>query len=211
VILLCSIYTWYHDSLNLQEQASIAAILDSKDLKQLEKLQHPDAKSAFLCGRWLLRNVLTKHSGNSAGLKVQDWHFEYLKNGKPVLAPSLDLTHLHFSLSHTKNCMAVAISSLPLGIDIEWMDPNFNFTQVAQDFFSPSIQAELAESNEPRKLFYERWTAYEARFKLSGERTSAQNSSLVQKTWLLRNSFQLTVVASDAGASFEIFDFVTKP
>lgn len=207
----CSIYIWYHESLKSEEQTSISAILDSKDSEHLLKLIHPEAKSAFLCGRWLLRNVLTEHSANSADLRVRDWHFEYLKNGKPVLAASLNLPNLHFSLSHTKNCTAVAISALPVGIDVEWIDPNFNFTKVAHDFFSPSNKAELDESAQPRQLFYERWTQNEARFKLSGDRTFAEIPLSEQKTWLLRNSFLLSAIASTSEASFEIFDFMTKP
>ena len=97
--------------------------------------------------------------------------FGYTAQGKPFLLARPDI---HFSISHTKNAILVAISDAPIGVDIEaFRSPSaaliartMNATEQA------AIAASAAATLEPpatrEALFSAIWTRKEAVLKLRG-------------------------------------------
>ncbi len=82
------------------------------------------------------------------------------ESGKPYFK---DLLNLHFSISHTKNALAVAFSSSPIGIDAELLrEVNL---KASKKFCSPEEQKYIGTS---LKRFFEIWTKKEAFIKLKG-------------------------------------------
>lgn len=77
--------------------------------------------------------------------------FEYEQGGKPFIAGAP-----HFSLSHSGNCAAAAISSSPVGIDIEAMRP------------APESVARRLSARDDRD-FFRIWTLKESFVKMTGE------------------------------------------
>lgn len=82
----------------------------------------------------------------------------YTSNGKPVINSS----RYYFNLAHSKNLLVIAISSYPLGIDIEFINPKKIHQKIAKKYFS---EIEVSQMG-----FYYSWTAKEALIKLLGER-----------------------------------------
>jgi 4'-phosphopantetheinyl transferase len=76
---------------------------------------------------------------------------------------------LHISISHSKAWIACLISHAdqPAGIDLEHLDANRNFLELARHFFS-TIEFDYVKQHGP-EAFYKLWTAKEAIAKLHGK------------------------------------------
>ncbi len=90
--------------------------------------------------------------------------FDYGEHGKPYIPSRPDI---HFSISHCKTAVACAVSTNPVGIDIETIRPlresvmtyAMNEMEIHQILTAPS----------PDETFIELWTKKEALLKLTGE------------------------------------------
>lgn len=76
-----------------------------------------------------------------------------------------------FSLSHSSNIVAAAISNLPVGIDVELLDEKRFGEKLLQRIATENEKNFYYKLNNPQKNLYtnELWTKKEAVFKLSGE------------------------------------------
>lgn len=85
------------------------------------------------------------------------------EHGKPYLA---DYPDIHFSISHCRNGIAVAVSNHPVGIDME------SFRKVSPALIDRCMNAEekaaIQASDNQEKEFSIYWTRKEAVFKLLG-------------------------------------------
>jgi len=125
----------------------------------------------------MLHELLLEHGWLSADLPLAALTYTEDANGKPWLsisgqqsAVSNQPSVIHFSISHTKTAMAVAIDWQPVGIDIEAVvsadrisDAHFlSRTMSAQE------QQRIRAAADPRLLFTELWTQKEALVKALG-------------------------------------------
>jgi 4'-phosphopantetheinyl transferase len=101
-----------------------------------------------------------------------DWRFATNDYGKPSIE-SIDpqVRALSFSLSHTRGCVACAITSnAALGVDVERIDQSMLVQEIADRYFSEDETAWLRQcSDELRNIrFAELWTLKEAFLKATG-------------------------------------------
>ena len=89
--------------------------------------------------------------------------FIYGEQGKPFI-PGRD--DIQFSISHTKNAIAVAISSYPIGIDIEQIKHASD--ALIRKTMNTAEQQQIAASANPDAAFTALWTQKEAVLKLRG-------------------------------------------
>lgn len=89
--------------------------------------------------------------------------FIYGEHGKPFI-PGRD--DIQFSISHTKNAIAVAISSFPIGIDIEQI--KHASEALIRKTMNAEEQQQIAASAHPDATFTALWTQKEAVLKLRG-------------------------------------------
>lgn len=97
--------------------------------------------------------------------------FGYGTNGKPYLRRGIGERTLWFNVSHSRERAVVAVSLAgPVGIDIEWMDPDIDFRGIAARFFSESESKALHRlpPDTALKAFYRCWTRKEACIKALG-------------------------------------------
>lgn len=73
----------------------------------------------FIITYGMLRVILRRH----CQLLPQEIHIRRNNFGKPYV----NIEHLHFNLAHTKNLLAIAVANHPVGIDVEYPDPNLSF------------------------------------------------------------------------------------
>lgn len=106
----------------------------------------------------LLAKALDKYN-----LKITNYEFKYENNGKPFLSGC----PLHFSLSHSGDLVAVAISDDVIGVDIqETRDFDIKLTEMV---FNDNDRVYFEKSNNKKQAFYKIWTHKESYIKMTGE------------------------------------------
>jgi 4'-phosphopantetheinyl transferase len=121
----------------------------------------------FKIARGALRVILSRYLLCSP----QELQFGQTTYGKPFLKHPHDET-LSFNLSHAGEMALLAVTrAREVGIDVEFMRPDFATDEVAENFFSPFEVAELqrVEPNQRTQAFFNCWTRKEAYVKARGE------------------------------------------
>lgn len=120
------------------------------------------------------------------------------KNGKPRFA-SLPY---HFSISHSRELCAVALSSENVGLDLEFIDPSRNVEALSKRFFSSEEHSRLLASENSLEDFFALWVKKEALAKLSGEGlASICRGQIIDGSKYSFREYKLTVDGADARLS----------
>jgi 4'-phosphopantetheinyl transferase len=88
-------------------------------------------------------------------------------HGKPFL-PAFGL---RFNLSHSHDVALIAVAQgREVGVDVEWIDPKFEWKLVAAEFFPPELSATWNQRppHEARQQFFQHWVRWEAALKCRG-------------------------------------------
>lgn len=140
--------------------------LSGECMERLARITHPRRREQFVLGRFLLRQALSHLHGPVA----ETWQLE-AASGKPRLmgdgAPEI-------SLSHSRELVACAISTLEVGLDVEYCSER-DFVAIAAQFCGDAELRHLQSLSQAEQTasFYEMWTLKEATFKAS-ERTDTE-------------------------------------
>lgn len=123
------------------------------------------------------RRYIVSHAGLRSVLSTYlDCPPESLKfaagpNGKPFLLPIACKDLVQFNLSHSNELALIAVARQPeLGVDVEWVERNTPFREIAGRFFSAEEVAALdsLSSHLQRLAFFKCWTSKEAFLKAKG-------------------------------------------
>jgi 4'-phosphopantetheinyl transferase len=98
-------------------------------------------------------------------------------SGKPILSRGVARAELDFSISHTREASAIAVSSIgPIGVDIEFCRPIYQPIQLASKLFGDDVALRLALNSlgSCDRQFIEIFTAAEAFLKAT-ERVVLEN------------------------------------
>ncbi|SMC95725.1 4'-phosphopantetheinyl transferase family protein [Pedobacter nyackensis] len=137
----------YIDILNDQEITKASRFLKTKDAE------------SYIVTRYVLRNLLA----HFVLIPPADIHFHFSSDKKPKV------DGIEFNISHSGNFIIIAISLAPIGIDIEFINQNFDFDPLMNAIFNEE-ESSLINKNADRLLwFYVLWTRKEAILKASGE------------------------------------------
>lgn len=128
--------------------------------KRIERFRFERDKIMSLYTELFIRSELSRQSG----LSGQDILFEYSERGKPFLAQNKDL---HFSVSHSGNCIVFAGHTLPVGVDVEKIKEMRE--KVAKRYFTEREQKYIFDSQDKDIAFYYIWTRKEAYLKKTGD------------------------------------------
>lgn len=90
--------------------------------------------------------------------------FTYGKHGKPVIVGRPDI---HFNLSHCREAALCAVSTHPIGVDVESIRPYKE--SLARYTMNDEELAAIAASDNPARMFIRFWTMKEAVLKLTGD------------------------------------------
>ena len=117
--------------------------------------------------RWAWwRSELRRILGEKVGVDPDSLRIGLGRYGKPYLQ---DFPELFFNLSHSRNWAALAVAvGGELGVDLEFIDPDFPALEIASNYFRPSECAALGVAEDPPALFFKFWTAKEALMKATG-------------------------------------------
>ena len=117
---------------------------------EIENISNEVRKKERITSRFLLETLI--------GKKVE---VKYADSGKPFC------DGVHFSISHTKNFVAVIVSNKPVGVDIEYKSDRI--FRITEKFMHPDELKTLSEYSEKQKFALICWCAKETVFKIIEE------------------------------------------
>lgn len=152
-ITMVNIYQTYIPT--VEEATLLVARYPAIERQLSESLGYSDL-SSFVAGRWLLNRLLA-----DTGAKWSLDDISYNEAGRPMLPSGID-----FNISHSKQVAICAISSHPIGIDLEF-EKEIALNDF-QDYLSKEEWDNMQHSTTPHTEFYRLWTAKEAILKARG-------------------------------------------
>lgn len=156
---------------------------DSENIEQnlLEKFKHKEfsnkTKLREHCMSYLMLDRILKEVYH-----IENREVEFVSS-----KPYLKTREKFFSISHSKDYIAIAFSDFECGIDIEKM--------VERDF--KAISERMSFHSATLEEFYQNWTKYEAEYKLGGIGKSFYQASY--------NDYYITAVSINLQETFELF------
>lgn len=130
-------------------------ILIDEEIKQSTRFKQEDDRKRYIIGKFFLRQILSK----ILSMKPSDLIFSYFLNHKPYLSEQ------EFNISHSGQLIIIAISPFAVGVDVEFINPTFDFQTVLNRCFRTTEQTHIKSGID----FYTFWTRKEALLKATGE------------------------------------------
>lgn len=152
----------FHEKLNHSQYEHLISLIAVDRQERIKRYHRLDDAERSLIADVLIRFILcSKYKLDNRKLM-----FGANKYGKPFLK---EVENLHFNVSHSGEWVVCAINHLPIGIDIELIQPiDMN---IAKRFFSLDEYYELMRYDDAQRLsyFYDLWTLKESYIKAEGK------------------------------------------
>lgn len=132
------------------------AIISADEVTRADRFYLQKDRNRFMFSRWALRTILAKY----LHLQPAEIEFEAGKNKKPHIKNS-GVAALHYNMSHSAGNILLAISDAVLGADIEFINPDFGYSEVLADNFSPA-EVNYINGSDHINRFFSLWTRKEA-------------------------------------------------
>lgn len=143
--------------------------LSKKELLKSERFLHIKDKQTYIVAKYTLRSLLSLFLNKPA----KDIEFHTRGNKKP------GISGMEFNISHSRDYVMIALSLNHIGIDIEFIDRDFNYKNLLNDCFDVAEQQFIDQNaNDSLVNFYMLWTRKEAVLKASGEGLTADLRTL---------------------------------
>jgi 4'-phosphopantetheinyl transferase len=142
-------------------------ILSAEELDRASRFFFPKDRNGYIARRYFLRKILSCFLSSSP----QDLEYSTVGNKKPTTSG------IAFNVSHSNKYAVVAVHCNPLGVDVEYLDPEFDFKSILNSgfhveeraFLSRSITATDSGIATGSAAFYALWTRKEALLKATAE------------------------------------------
>lgn len=155
------IYTLYLPEYN-DLTKDLIHFLNLEESKRAERYYKENDRNQFIICRAILKFVLAAHTKLDVTTINLDYHF----NKKPFLASH---PWIHFNVSHSVDFAVIAISRNVVGIDIEHVSEDFDFTPLLPDIFNDNEVLTIQNAENQEYAFYSSWTRKEAFVKALGK------------------------------------------
>jgi 4'-phosphopantetheinyl transferase len=147
--------------LNLEQYRRLLSV---DEISRAERYHHLRDHYRFVISRAVLRLLLARKISVHASALV----FGTDTNKKPFLAEPT-FSAVEFNISHAGEYILIAVSDSPIGTDLEFMDPNFNYPEVAKFAFNEDEMSFISNASAPLFAFYMLWSRKEALLKATGK------------------------------------------
>ena len=155
------IYTIYLPNF-IELKSDLAKFLNSTELNRAERFHKEIDRNRFIICRSILKFVLAAYTKVGVKNIFLDYHF----NKKPYLASH---PWLYFNISHSEDFAVIAVSLNKVGIDIEYIPEDFDFSNLLPDVFADNEILAIENANDKKYAFYTSWTRKEAFVKALGK------------------------------------------
>jgi 4'-phosphopantetheinyl transferase len=142
--------------------------LSSDEQDRADRFHFEKHRQHFVIGRGGLRAILSRY----VSLRPEQLRFSYSRFGKPALADDAEGETLRFNLSHAETVALCAVTCRrEVGIDVEYLRPDFASMEIAERFFSAAETQKLRglSAEAQPSAFFNCWTRKEAYIKALGE------------------------------------------
>lgn len=154
----------WHVRIDLSRPVAAAVLerLHPTEAERAHRHRSDEARARYATVRAALRRILARH----AGCAEDEIVLRTSEHGKPSLH---DRHGIHFSVSHARDAALVAISDVPIGVDMEYVRP-LRLERTASRVLHADTLAVLRALPEARRLiaFFDAWTQREAHVKAVG-------------------------------------------
>ncbi len=145
------------------------SILSADELERLARFKFEKDQNSFLVSHAMVRSVLS----NYVEIAPKDLQFKTGDNGKPtVFCEEGKSLPLEYNMSHSgKYAVMVATNEIVCGIDVERINAERSFLDIASNYFSAKEMLDLKSmlDSDQAQRFYTYWTLKEAYIKAKGE------------------------------------------
>jgi len=148
---------------NLHLLPQCLSVLHAEEITRAASYHHEKDKNRFILSRGMLRFLLNKYTG----IAPQGITMIVGENKKPYLQTTTGA--IHYNMAHSGDLVLIAIADSPIGVDVEYIDPNFNYTEIIPTCFSNEEALFLHNVKERTASFYALWTRKEALLKATGK------------------------------------------
>ncbi|SMD41576.1 4'-phosphopantetheinyl transferase [Aquiflexum balticum DSM 16537] len=148
-------------SKNLHQVSNHKNLLTYPEKQKLSRIIRQEDKNIFLCSQVMKRIVC----GHYLNFPHDEISFDFTENKKPFISGQPDF---HFNISHSGDWMTMIISKYPCGIDVEKIQPDFDFEGVIQLTFHPEEIGYIFQNPDQTKAFFRIWTIKESFLKATG-------------------------------------------
>jgi 4'-phosphopantetheinyl transferase len=139
------------------------ALMNAADRRKHDRYRFAKRRHACLLSRALVRTTLSRYCPE---VHPREWEFVETANGRPEIADGQASLPLRFNLSRTDGLIACAVAlTRDVGVDIECIDLRRSTAAIAERYFAPAEQRQLAQRAE---RFFDYWTLKEAYVKARG-------------------------------------------
>lgn len=159
-------HIWYASTAELAGSISdYYAVLSNAEKLRAEKFRCLEDRCDYVLRRAVRRLILAQY----VGCDPQEVEFGTNQHGKPFLLGSDG--SIMFNAAHSKHVVLVGVTNgTELGIDVEYINCEFDWLPVARTFFSEHYFTDLKSrtGDVARALFFSMWTQTEAILKARG-------------------------------------------
>ena len=146
----------------LDLKSDLVKFLNSQEINRVERFHKENDKNRFIICRSILKFILATHTKLPVKSILLNYHF----NKKPYLASH---PGLNFNISHSEDFAVIAISSDKVGVDIEYISEDFDFTNLLLDIFVDHEILAIKNADNKKHAFFTSWTRKEAFVKALGK------------------------------------------
>lgn len=149
-------------SAHRKQLQSYEKILQPQELARTSRFFKIEDRERFVIGRGVLKHL----SALYVNLAPELIEIISGQNKKPIIK---GYGHLHFNISHSKDCIVFAFSNSGIGIDVEYINEDFNYKPIIKNCFTNNEIQYIEESDKPVKAFFKLWTRKESLLKAAGK------------------------------------------
>ena len=142
-------------------------LLSAAEQERAARFKFDEHRNRFVIAHTALRRILAGY----LEVEPQELEFREGAQGKPALVLAADQSPLAFNLSHSHEAALIAVTlNREIGVDIEYMKPDFDWQSIVENFFAPGEIARLnaLPSTVQRAAFFACWTRKESYIKAKG-------------------------------------------
>jgi len=162
------VHVWRADlDVSVPELEVFRSVLDSAERARADRFHRPEDRRRFVAAHGLLRTLLGRYlDGDPADLRFLTGRW-----GKPALLRRDETEDIRFSTSHSLGVALYAVArGREVGVDVECIQPDFDWEPIAKQFFLPGELAALSALPDAAQgdAFFNFWTCKEAYVKATG-------------------------------------------
>ncbi len=139
-------------------------LLDLQETEKSQRYRKENDRQSRIIGRAVLKILLSRY------LSVDPKEISFkLDHNKKLLLQNIISKNLYFNVSHSEDWILIAISTNPIGVDVEKINASFTYQNLLDFSFSLEEKEYIQSAANPHQNFYELWTRKEALLKATGK------------------------------------------